>query len=64
MDILYTSQYGLRLGHSIAIALLNMEDEISQATNNNEYSMNIFLDQSKALESVYHNIHKNWNALG
>ena len=32
-----TSQYGFRSGHSTAIAILNMQDKISEALNNNEY---------------------------
>src|SRR6218665_383787 len=56
MDILYTSQFGFRSGHSTAMALLNMQDKISQAIDNNEYSIGIFLDLSKAFDTVDHNI--------
>ena len=56
MDILYTSQFGFRSGHvySTAMALLNMQDKI--AIDNNEYSIGIFLDLSKAFDTVDHNI--------
>src|SRR6218665_512128 len=56
MDILYTSQCGFRSGHSTAMALLNMQDKISQAIDKNEYSLSIFLDLSKAFDTVDHNI--------
>src|SRR6218665_220640 len=56
MDILYTSQFGFRSGHSTAMALLNMQDKMSQAIDNNKYSIGIFLDLSKAFDTVDHNI--------
>jgi len=64
MNILYTSQYGFRSSHSTAIAILNMQDKISQAIDNNEYSIGLFLDLSKAFDTVDHSILlKNWNAM-
>src|SRR6218665_1143286 len=38
------------------MALLNIQDKISQAIGNNEYSIGIFLDLSKAFNTVDHNI--------
>ena len=56
MKILYLNQHGFQAGHSTAMSLLNIQDKISQAIENNEYSLGIFLDLSKAFDSVDHNI--------
>src|SRR6218665_3535972 len=50
--ILYINQHG----HSTAMSLLNIQDKISQAIDNNEYSIGLFFDLSKAFDSVDHNI--------
>ena len=54
--ILYLNQHGFQTGHSTAMSLLNIQDKISQAIENNEYSVGIFLDLSKAFDSVNHAI--------
>ena len=38
------------------MSLLNIQDKISQAIENYEYSVGIFLDLSKAFDSVDHKI--------
>jgi len=55
-SILYPSQHGFRSGHSTAMSLLNVQEKISQAIDKNEYSIGIFLDLSKAFDTVDHNI--------
>jgi len=56
--ILYTNQHGFLAGQSTAMSLLNIQDKISQAIDNNEYSIGLFFDLSKAFDSVDHNILK------
>src|SRR5688572_32266047 len=56
MKILYLNQHGFQAGHSTAMSVLNILDKISQAIENNEYSIGIFLDLSKAFDSVDHKI--------
>src|ERR1700733_14618186 len=55
-NILFPSQHGFRSGHSTSMALLNMQDKITQAIDNNEFSIGIFLDVSKAFDAVNHEI--------
>src|SRR6218665_3699517 len=38
------------------MSLLNIQDKLSQAIDNNEYSIGLFLDLSKAFDSVDHNV--------
>jgi Reverse transcriptase (RNA-dependent DNA polymerase) len=54
--ILYVDQHGFQAGHSTVMSLLNIQDKISQAIDNKEFSVGIFLDLSKAFDSVDHNI--------
>src|ERR1043165_844051 len=56
MNILHPYQHGFRSGHSTAMAILNMQDKITQAIDNNEYSIGVFLDLTKAFDTVNHNI--------
>jgi hypothetical protein len=55
-SILHQSQHGFQHGHSTFMALLDMEDRISRAIDNNEYSVGIFLDLAKAFDTVDHAI--------
>jgi exonuclease III len=55
-NILYPFQHGFRSGHSTVMSLLNIQDKVTQAIDNNEYSIGIFLDLSKAFDTVDHNI--------
>ena len=54
--ILYEFQYGFRTGHSTTHALIEITDRIKLAINNNELMCGIFLDLSKAFDTVNHNI--------
>ena len=42
--ILYTNPHGFQAEHSTAMSLLNIQDKISQAIDNNEYSIGLFLE--------------------
>ena len=55
-QILFPSQHGFQAGHSTFMPLLSMQDKISAAMDNNEYSIGIFLDLAKAFDTIDHNI--------
>ena len=55
-NILFPSQHGFQSGHSPYMSLLSMQDKISNAIDNNEYSLGIFFDLAKAFDTVNHNI--------
>ena len=50
------NQYGFRLGHSTEHAALELVDKITSQMDNNETPINIFLDLSKAFDTIDHNI--------
>ena len=54
--LLYSNQFGFRRGHSPDLALICLVDKISNALENGEYVLGLFLDFSKALDTVNHNI--------
>ena len=53
-NILYEFQYGFRKGHSTEHALIEIVDKIKLAMDNNELTCGIFLDLSKAFDTVNH----------
>lgn len=55
-DILYKHQYGFRKKHSTYMALLHLIDKISTALDKNMFAIGIFLDLSKAFDTVDHDI--------
>ena len=55
-DHLSKNQYGFRAGHSTQQVAIELVDKISQAIERNEYSVGIFLDLSKAFDTVDHSI--------
>ena len=54
--ILSDNQYGFRKHHSTAYALACLYDKISSAIENKEYTVGIFIDLSKAFDTVDHHI--------
>ena len=54
--ILFKNQYGFRKGHSTSFALLHLFEKISSAINRREHTVGIFLDLSKAFDTVNFNI--------
>ena len=54
--ILSDNQYGFREKHSTYMALINMIDQISSEMDNKKFSIGIFLDLSKAFDTIDHNI--------
>ena len=55
-NILYEFQYGFRKGHSTTHALIELADQIKLAINDNELTCGLFLDLSKAFDTVNHKI--------
>ena len=54
--ILYMYQFGFRADHSPNLALLLLVDKLSKALEEGEYVLGLFLDFSKAFDTVNHTI--------
>ena len=55
-NILYDNQYGFRRNHSTSLALVDLYDKISLALDRKEIAAGVFIDLSKAFDTVNHNI--------
>ena len=55
-NILYKNQFGFRSKHSTIQAILSTIDKVQGAIEDGKYSCGIFLDLSKAFDTVNHNI--------
>ena len=55
-EILCNSQYGFRKQHSTTLALIDMYDKISSSIDQRKCSVGVFLDLSKAFDTVNHDI--------
>jgi len=53
-SLLSPSQFGFQSGKSTYMALLEMQACISEAMNFNKYSLGVFFDISKAVDTVNH----------
>ena len=56
LKILYSEQYGFRRKHLTYMALLTLMDKLVNALENKEIVVGIFLDVSKAFDTVDHDI--------
>ena len=54
--ILYSKHFGFQKGHSTDHALLQLVDQIYESFECNEYIIGVFIDLSKAFDTVGHNI--------
>ena len=54
--LLYKYQFGFQKGKSTYMAVLTLVDKISEALNNGDYVIGVFLDFSKAFDTVDHDI--------
>ena len=55
-NILYPHQFGFREGHSTGMALITMVDKIVTALDDGKIAIGLFLDFSKAFDTVDHSI--------
>ena len=55
-NVLSQNQYGFRKGHSTSLALHHLYDKISAAIDKKKFTVGIFLDLSKAFDTVDHGI--------
>ena len=56
MNVLSNNQFGFRKNHSTFHALILIVDKIQRAMEEGNYSCGIFIDLSKAFDTVNHNI--------
>ena len=55
-EILYKHQYGFRKSRSTSMAITHFTNELHRANDNKEHTIGIFLDLSKAFDTVDHPI--------
>ena len=55
-DLLHKLQFGFRALHSTSIALMILVDKITKALHSGEYVLGVFIDFSKAFDTVNHEI--------
>ena len=55
-NILYRNQFGFRSYHSTDFSILSIIDKIQSAIDASDYSCGIFLDCSKAFDTINHQI--------
>ena len=55
-NLLFCKQFGFRKGHSTDHALIKLIDSIYDSFNQSKYTLGVFIDLSKAFDTVDHNI--------
>ena len=56
LEILYCCQFGFRKNHSTALSLINLINKIAESIDRNEVTIGVFLDLSKAFDTLDHEI--------
>ena len=54
--LLYISRYGFRKKHSTELAALELTDQVTEYLDSGKLSISIFLDLSKAFDTLDHSI--------
>ena len=55
-NILYKKQFGFQANHSTDHAIIQLVDQICDSFNNNKFTLGVFIDLSKAFDTVNHDI--------
>ena len=55
-NLLYQKQFGFQQGHSTEHAVMQLIDQINDTFENNCFTLGIFIDLSKAFDTVDHQI--------
>ena len=55
-NILYEKQFGFQTGHSTDHSIIQLVNEISKSSEENKFTIGVFIDLSKAFDTVTHKI--------
>ena len=60
-NILYSKQFGFQNDHSTSHAVVQSVDQIIESFVNNKYTLGVFIDLSRAFDTVDHSLHASQN---